>query len=212
MGCRTPDSPGFPLTPDFPPDFPRHRISPQSDLVPIDADDAEVLKADLLNPGMQGFGGSWRSLAPLAVPSPSGSSRFHLLLHSDSYRMERPVIRAGTAPAEDPSPLRAHCYDTPWFAGCAQRRDRRAGQARRGSHESKSRRKRGSGEGRSRAKDSPRPEEEGNRTPASRPRITRPPGPAGTPPARAAGGPRYPGVERSPCGGRRARSPACRAS
>jgi hypothetical protein len=43
--------------------------------------------------------------------------------------------------------------DTPWFAGCAQRRDRRAGQARRGSHESKSRRKRGSGEGRSRGKD-----------------------------------------------------------
>ena len=73
------------------------------DLVPIDADDAEVLKADLLNPGMQGFGGSWRSLAPLAAPSPSGSSRFHLLLRSDSYRMERPVIRAGIAPAEDPN-------------------------------------------------------------------------------------------------------------
>ncbi len=64
----------------------------------------------------------------------------------------------------------------------------------------------------SQGKNSPRPEEEGNRTPASRPRITRPPGPAGTPPARAAGGPRYPGVERSPCGGRRALSPACRAS
>jgi len=58
----------------------------------------------------------------------------------------------------------------------------------------------------------PSPRGGGNRTPASRPRITRPPGPAGTPPARAAGGPRYPGVERSPCGGRRARSPACRAS
>jgi hypothetical protein len=155
---------------------------------------------------------STRPAGPLAVLSPSGNSRFHLLRRSDSYRMERPVIRAGIAAAEDPSLLTAHCYDTPWFAGCDQRRDRRAGQARHGSHENKSRRKRGSGEDRSRGKDSPRPGEEGNRTPAFQPRITRPSGPAGTPPARVAGGPRYPGVERSPCGGRRARSPAGRAS
>ena len=34
--------------------------------------------------------------------------------HSDSYRMERPVIRAGIAPAEDPSLFTAQsCYRNP---------------------------------------------------------------------------------------------------
>jgi hypothetical protein len=36
-------------------------FSARLDLVPTDADDAEVLEADRLNPGMRGFGGSWRS-------------------------------------------------------------------------------------------------------------------------------------------------------
>jgi hypothetical protein len=30
-----------------------------------------------------------------------------------SYRMERPVFRAGFAPAEDPSLFTAHCYRNP---------------------------------------------------------------------------------------------------
>ena len=34
----------------------------------------------------------------------------HLNVVGASYRMERPVIRAGLAPAEDPSLFTAHCY------------------------------------------------------------------------------------------------------
>src|SRR5262249_23608274 len=37
----------------------------------------------------------------------------HLRRRSDSYRMERPVIRTGIAPAEDPSLYTAHCYRDP---------------------------------------------------------------------------------------------------
>jgi hypothetical protein len=42
----------------------------------------------------------------------------HLRRRSDSYRLERPVIRAGIAPAEDPSLSTAHCYSDPVLRGC----------------------------------------------------------------------------------------------
>ena len=52
-------------------------------------------------------------------PSSRRLRRFRYLhRRSDSYRMERPVFRAGFAPAGDPRLVTAHCYRNPYEAGC----------------------------------------------------------------------------------------------
>jgi hypothetical protein len=40
-------------------------------------------------------------------------AKLYLRRRSDRYRMERPVIRAGISPAEDPSLFTTHCYRNP---------------------------------------------------------------------------------------------------